>query len=253
MKISLITAMFNSAETLRDTMQSVLNQTYKDVEYIIVDGGSKDATIDIVKEFEPRFESRLRWVSERDEGIYDAMNKGIRMATGDVIGILNSDDFFAADDILEKVNAEFEAHDDIDGVYGDVIYVDNKDVTKIVRRYSSAKFDRRKIIYGMMPAHPSFYAKKSCFEKYGYYSLDYKIAADYDMFVRFVWGGNISIKYIPVDFVVMRTGGMSSSGMTARKIIMREHMASVRAHGVPSNFFLQSLRYFGKIIDLIKK
>lgn len=234
-------------------MQSVLGQTYKDVEYIIVDGGSDDGTMEIVKEFEPRFEGRLRWVSERDRGIYDAMNKGIRMATGDVVGILNSDDFFAADDILEKVNAEFETYDDIDGVYGDVIYVDNKDVTKIVRRYSSAKFTRKKIIYGMMPAHPSFYAKKSCFEKYGYYNIDYKITADYDMFVRFVWVEDIAIKYIPVDFVVMRTGGASSSGMMTHKTIMREHIASVRAHGVPSNFFLQSLRYFGKIIDLIKK
>lgn len=234
-------------------MQSVLGQTYKDVEYIIVDGGSDDGTMEIVKEFEPRFEGRLRWVSERDRGIYDAMNKGIRMATGDVVGILNSDDFFAADDILEKVNAEFETYDDIDGVYGDVIYVDNKDVTKIVRRYSSAKFTRKKIIYGMMPAHPSFYAKKSCFEKYGYYNIDYKITADYDMFVRFVWVEDIAMKYIPVDFVVMRTGGASSSGMMTHKTIMREHIASVRAHGVPSNFFLQSLRYFGKIIDLIKK
>lgn len=234
-------------------MQSVLGQTYKDVEYIIVDGGSDDGTMEIVKEFEPRFEGRLRWVSERDRGIYDAMNKGIRMATGDVVGILNSDDFFAADDILEKVNAEFETYDDIDGVYGDVIYVDNKDVTKIVRRYSSAKFTRKKIIYGMMPAHPSFYAKKSCFEKHGYYNIDYKITADYDMFVRFVWVEDIAMKYIPVDFVVMRTGGASSSGMMTHKTIMREHIASVRAHGVPSNFFLQSLRYFGKIIDLIKK
>lgn len=234
-------------------MQSVIGQTYKDVEYIIVDGGSDDGTMEIVKEFEPRFEGRLRWVSERDRGIYDAMNKGIRMATGDVVGILNSDDFFAADDILEKVNAEFETYDDIDGVYGDVIYVDNKDVTKIVRRYSSAKFTRKKIIYGMMPAHPSFYAKKSCFEKYGYYNIDYKITADYDMFVRFVWVEDIAMKYIPVDFVVMRTGGTSSSGMMTHKTIMREHIASVRAHGVPSNFFLQSLRYFGKIIDLIKK
>lgn len=234
-------------------MQSVIGQTYKDVEYIIVDGGSDDGTMEIVKEFEPRFEGRLRWVSERDRGIYDAMNKGIRMATGDVVGILNSDDFFAADDILEKVNAEFETYDDIDGVYGDVIYVDNKDVTKIVRRYSSAKFTRKKIIYGMMPAHPSFYAKKSCFEKYGYYNIDYKITADYDMFVRFVWVEDIAMKYIPVDFVVMRTGGASSSGMMTHKTIMREHIASVRAHGVPSNFFLQSLRYFGKIIDLIKK
>ena len=124
MKISLITATYNSAETLRDTMQSVLNQTFKDVDYIIVDGGSKDGTMDIVKEFEPKFEGRLRWVSEPDKGIYDAMNKGVKMAQGDIVGILNSDDFFASDDVLEKVNAAFTENLAIDGVYADVRYVD---------------------------------------------------------------------------------------------------------------------------------
>ena len=124
MKISLITATYNSAETLRDTMQSVLNQTFKDVDYIVVDGGSKDATMDIVKEFEPQFEGRMRWVSERDKGIYDAMNKGVRMAQGDIVGILNSDDFFASDKVLETVNNAFTENPTIEGVYADVRYVD---------------------------------------------------------------------------------------------------------------------------------
>lgn len=253
MKISLITATYNSAKTLRDTLQSVVNQTCKDFEYIIVDGNSKDDTIDIVKEFEPLFEGRMRWVSEPDRGIYDAMNKGIKMAEGDVVGILNSDDFFNSDDVIEKVKAEFETDENLDGIYGDVVYVDNEDVTKIVRRYSSAKFSRKKMIYGLMPAHPSFYVKKSCFEKYGYYSLDYKIASDFDMFARFIWEADINTKYIPMDFVVMRNGGTSTAGAKVHKTIMREHLASAREHGIPTNFFLQSLRYFGKIIDLIKR
>lgn len=253
MKISLITATFNSAKTLRDTMQSVLNQTFKDVEYIIVDGKSKDETMNIVKEFEPLFEGRLRWVSEPDKGIYDAMNKGIKMATGDIVGILNSDDFFASDDILEKVNEAFNKNNDLDGVYGDVTYVDCKDVTKTVRRYSSAKFSRKKLIYGLMPAHPSFYVRKKCYDEYGLYSLDYKIAADFDMFVRLIWNGNIVTQYLPMTFVIMRYEGASSSGFKSHKTIMKDHLKSVKRHGVPTNFFLLSMRYFGKIIDLIKK
>jgi len=253
MKISLITATFNSSRTLRDTLQSILNQSFTDFEYIIIDGNSKDGTIDIVKEFEPRFGGRMHWVSEPDRGLYDAMNKGIRMAEGDIVGILNSDDFFASDDILETVSRTFEAEKDLDGIYGDVVYVDSQDVTKVIRKYVSAKFSRKKLIYGLMPAHPSFYAKKGCFEKLGYYSLDYRIAADYDMFVRFIWKGNIRTKYVPKVFVTMRNGGTSSSGIGVHKTIMHEHLASAREHSVPTNFFLQSLRYFGKIVDLIKK
>lgn len=253
MKISLITATYNSAETLRDTMQSVLNQTFKDIDYIIVDGNSKDGTMDIVKEFEPKFEGRLRWVSEPDKGIYDAMNKGVKMAQGDVVGILNSDDFFASDDILEEVNAVFENEDGVDGVYGDIKYVDSKDVTKTIRRYSSAKFSRKKILFGLMPAHPSFYVKKKCYDEFGLYSLDYKIASDFDMFVRMIWKGNIVTKYLPMTFVIMRYGGASSTGFQSHKTIMKEHLKSVKKHGVPTNFFMLSLRYFGKIIDLIKK
>lgn len=253
MKISLITATFNSSRTLRDTLQSVLNQTFKDFEYIIVDGSSKDDTINIIKEYEPLFEGKMCWVSEPDKGIYDAMNKGIRMAKGDVVGILNSDDFFASDDILENVSRTFDADNDLEGIYGDVVYVDNHDVKKVIRKYISAKFTRKRLIYGFIPAHPSFYAKKECFEKFGYYSLDYKIAADYDMFVRFIWKGNIRTKYIPRVFVIMRNGGASSSGIAVHKTIMREHLASAREHGVPTNFFILSLRYFSKIVDLIKK
>ena len=253
MKISLITATYNSAETVRDTLQSVLNQTFKDIDYIIVDGGSKDGTLDIVKEFEPLFEGRLRWVSEPDKGIYDAMNKGIMMAQGDVVGILNSDDFFASDDILEKVNATFEKDEGLDAVYGDIKYVDNQDITKTVRRYSSAKFSRKKILFGLMPAHPSFYVKKKCYDEFGLYSLDYKIASDYDMFVRMIWKGNIVTKYLPMTFVIMRYGGASSTGFKSHKTIMKEHLKSVKKHGVPTNFFMLSLRYFGKIMELIKK
>lgn len=253
MRISLITATFNSSKTLRDTMQSVLGQTFKDVEYIIVDGGSDDGTMEIVKEFEPRFEGRLRWVSERDKGIYDAMNKGIRMATGDVVGTLNSDDFFAADDILEKVNAELTDNADVDAVYADVRYVKWDDTSKTVRMFSGKNFTRKKLCYGQMPPHPSFYVRRECYDNQGLYSLDYPICADYDMFVKMFWEGNIKAKYIDKVFVNMRSGGTSNSGLSVHRKIMRERLACVKEHQLPSGFFSQCFRYFERITSLLKK
>ena len=253
MKISLIKATYNSAETLRDTMQSVLNQTFKDVDYIIVDGGSKDGTMDIVKEFEPKFKGRLRWVSEPDKGIYDAMNKGVKMAQGDIVGILNSDDFFASNDVLAKVNAAFTETPAIDGVYADVRYVDWHDTSKTVRMFSGKDFTREKLCWGKMPPHPSFYVKRECYDKFGLYSLDYPICADYDMFVKMIWIGNINTLYINDVFVNMRSGGTSSNGIKVHRKIMRERMRCVREHNMPSNFFKQTSRYFGKIFSLLRK
>ena len=252
MKISLITATYNSAETLRDTMQSVLNQTFKDVDYIIVDGGSKDTTMDIVKEFEPKFEGRLRWVSEKDKGIYDAMNKGVRMAQGDIVGILNSDDFFASDHVLEKVNDAFTENPAIDGIYADVRYVDWNDTSKKVRMFSGKDFKREKLCWGKMPPHPSFYVKRECYDKFGLYSLDYPICADYDMFVKMIWEGNINTLYINDVFVNMRSGGTSSNGIKVHKKIMKERMLCVREHKMPSNFFMQISRYIEKIFSFWK-
>lgn len=253
MKISLITATYNSAETVRDTLQSVLNQTFKDIGYIIIDGNSKDNTMDIVKEFEPKFEGRLRWVSEKDKGIYDAMNKGVRMAQGDIVGILNSDDFFASNDVLEKVNAAFTENPAIDGVYADVRYVDWDDTGKTVRMFSGKDFTREKLCWGKMPPHPSFYVKRECYDKFGLYSLDYPICADYDMFVKMIWIGNINTLYINDVFVNMRSGGTSSNGIKVHRKIMRERMRCVREHEMPSNFFKQTSRYFEKIFSLLRK
>ena len=253
MKISLITATFNSAETLRDTMQSVLSQTFKDIDYIIVDGNSKDGTLDIVKEFEPMFEGRMRWVSEPDKGIYDAMNKGVKMAQGDVVGILNSDDFFASDHVLQTVADAFAGNPALDGVYADVRYVNWQDTSKTVRIFSGKDFKREKLCWGKMPPHPSFYVKRSCYNRFGLYSLDYPICSDYDMFVKMIWVGNINTLYINDVFVNMRSGGTSSNGVKVHRKIMRERMRCVREHKMPSNFFKQSWRYLQRIMSLIKK
>ena len=177
MKISLITITYNSTSTFRDTIESVLLQTYPDIEYIVVDGASKDNTVDIIKEYEPRFEGRMHWISEKDKGIYDAMNKGIRMATGDIVGIINSDDFYHRTDVIEQVAKAFQDKA-VQAVYGDVRFVNPDNLDKTVRYYSSKNFSPRRFRYGFMPAHPTFFTYRNYFEEWGYYKTDYKIAAE---------------------------------------------------------------------------
>ncbi len=249
MKISIITATWNSGATLRDTMESVLAQSYADIEHIIVDGKSTDETLDIVRELEPRYKGRLRWVSEKDKGLYDAMNKGLALATGDVVGILNSDDFYTANDVVEKV-AETMADDMLDAVYGDVHYVDGSDLNKCVRYYSSKSFRRKWMRLGFMPAHPSFYCRKEVYEKYGGFDLSYRVAADFENLLRLIFVNRIRTRYIEKDFVTMRTGGASSSGLSSHKKIMRDHLLALRKNRVYSNVALLSLRYLYKIFEI---
>lgn len=251
MKISVITVTYNSDKTLRDTINSVLAQTYEDIEYIVVDGLSKDKTVDIIRGHEPQFAGRMKWISEKDSGLYDAMNKGIRMATGDVVGILNSDDFFTSNDVIEKVVAGFTK--DTDAVYGDIHFVNPDNLQRCVRYYSSKIFKRSLMKMGFIPAHPSFYCRKECFEKFGYYKTDYKIAADFDLLLRFIYVHQIRIKYLPVDMVTMRLGGASTDGWKSRLVMMNEHLRSFKENGVKTNRFWLSLRYFYKITEYIRK
>ena len=202
MKISLVTVTFNSYRTLRDTIQSVLSQTYPDIEYIIVDGCSQDKTIDIIKEYEPLFHGQLKWISEKDKGLYDAMNKGIRMATGDIIGIINSDDFYHRKDTVMKVSEAFK-NDDIQAVYGDVRFVNPQNLDKTVRYYSSKRFTPEIFRFGFMPAHPTFFTYRKYFEEFGYYKTDYKIAADYELLIRFLYVHQLKSQYLPFDFMKM--------------------------------------------------
>ena len=250
MKISIITASYNSAQTLRDTMESVLCQTHKDIEYIIVDGASKDTTMEIVREMEPLFEGRLRYVSEKDTGIYDAMNKGLRIATGDVIGILNSDDFFTADDVLERVAKAFEAPT-IDAVYGDIHFVREEDLMKCVRYYSSRLFHPRWFRLGFTPAHPSFYCRRACYEKYGLFDLQFRISADFELMLRFIKVNGISTRYLPMDFVTMRYGGASTSGWSSHKRITKDILGALKKHGIYSNAVLVNLRFIYKFFCIL--
>lgn len=249
MIISIITATFNSGATLRDTFESVLAQTYQNIEYIVVDGKSEDNTIEIIKEFEPKFNGRMRWISEPDKGIYDAMNKGIAMATGDVIGILNSDDFYTDATILQKIATEIE---NVDAVYGDIHYVSDSDLSKCVRYYSSKGFRRWKMRLGFMPAHPSFYCRRAVYSRYGLFDTDFKVAADFEQLLRLIFINRIFTKYIPLDFVTMRTGGASSSGLQSHKRIIRDHMLAYKKNGVYSNYFLEGIRYLYKLGEIGK-
>ncbi len=251
MKISIITSTWNSEATLRDTLESVLRQTYPDIEHIIVDGASKDGTMDIVRELEPLYKGRLRYVSEPDKGIYDAMNKGIRMATGEVVGLLNSDDFYTSDDAVETIAKRME-QGDVDAVYGDIHYVNASDLQKCVRYYSSKPFRRGWMRLGFMPAHPSFYCKKEVYMKYGLFNTSYKVAADFENLLRLIFVNRIKTAYIQKDFVTMRTGGASSSGLESHKKIMRDHLRALKENGVYSNLFLLSLRYLYKIYEIVK-
>lgn len=252
MKISIITATYNSGKTVGDTLKSVLAQTYHDYELLVVDGASKDNTLEVVKKMEPLFEGRMRYISEPDKGIYDAMNKGIRMASGDVIGILNSDDFYTSDDALACIAWTLE-NEKVDAVYGDIHYVDDEDLKKCVRYYSSKPFRRWMMRLGFMPAHPSFYCRKEVYEKYGAFDAEnYRVAADFENLLRLIFVNKIKTHYINKDFVTMRTGGASSSGLESHKRIMRDHLKALKKNGVYSNFFLLGLRYLYKIGEILK-
>ncbi|MEE0053577.1 MAG: glycosyltransferase family 2 protein [Prevotella sp.] len=248
MMISIITATFNSAKTLKDTIQSVLRQTNKDFEYLIIDGGSTDETIDIVKSYESEFSGRLKWVSEKDQGIYDAMNKGIKMASGDVVGILNSDDYFTSDDILQTVADAFKCQE-IDAIYGDIHFIRDGNPQKCIRYYSSRMFRPFWLRFGFMPAHPSFYCKREVYERAGGYRLDYAIGSDYDMMVRLFKQYKIVSCYINKDFVTMRTGGASTRNVQSRLTLIKENVRACRDNGIYTNELFICLKFFYKIFE----
>ena len=254
MRITVITATWNSAATVGDTLESVLGQSWGDVEHLVVDGGSSDGTMDVVRGYEGRYRERgmvLRWVSERDRGIYDAMNKGIGMATGDVVGILNSDDFYSSGDVLERVAGALGGDEDVDGVYGDVHFVDPGDLGRVVRRYSSRGFRRWKMRLGYMPAHPSFYCRRGVYERFGGFRVELRGAADFENLLRLIFVNRIRVRYLGMDFVTMRTGGASTSGWRSHRRAIGDHMVAYRVNGVWSCLPLELTRYVCKGVGLL--
>ena len=249
MKISLITVTFNSDLTLRDTIQSILNQTFSDIEYIIIDGLSKDNTVDIIRKYEPQFQGRLKWISERDNGLYDAMNKGIRMSTGDIVGIINSDDFYHRRDIISRVAEAFK-NEETQAVYGDVRFVNPDNLNRTVRYYSSLNFSPNRFRYGFMPAHPTFFTYRRYFEEFGFYKIDYHIAADYELLIRFLYTHRLKAKYLSLDFMKMRTGGASTASIKSNILLNKEIVRACSENGIWTCMPLLFLKYFIKVFEL---
>lgn len=245
--ITVITVVFNGAATLEHTMRSVIGQTYGNVEHIIIDGGSTDATLDILRKYDQHIDY---WVSEKDAGIYDAMNKGIALAGGECIGMLNSDDFFASPSALEIIASRFMAHD-VDAVFSCLDIVDPADLNRVLRKYRIRNYSPFMLRIGVMPPHPTFYCKTSCYKNAGPYRTDYRIAADYEMLVRLLLKSHITWEFIDETTVKMRSGGLSSSGIKANWIVNREIIRACTENGLYTNMFILALKLPIRLLERI--
>jgi len=246
-KVSIITVCFNSEKTIRDTIESVLSQDYSIIEYIIIDGGSTDQTMSIVKEYEGKVSII---VSEQDRGIYDAMNKGISLASGEIIGMLNSDDIYinqhAVSDLIKKMLSE-----GTDSVFADLVIVEPDNLNKVLRYYDSSYFSPGKFRFGWMPAHPTFFVKKFLYDKVGQYSLEYRISADYEMLIRLLWVQRASYAYLNKPVVRMRYGGISTSGFSRNWLLNKEIIRACKENGLYTNLGFLALKIPRKIFELV--
>ncbi|WP_350551498.1 glycosyltransferase family 2 protein [Pseudoalteromonas sp. 120-MNA-CIBAN-0494] len=247
MKVSIITVCYNSEKTIEDTLKSIQSQTYSDIEYIVVDGLSQDNTNSIIKKYSDIVTVH---VSGKDNGLYDAMNKGITLATGDIIGILNSDDILASSNTIKNIVGSIG---DSDGVYGDVGFYSDDYFLNKKRHYSSKCFTKEKFSRGMMPAHPSFYVKKECYEKAGLYRTDFKIASDFDMLLRIFSLQNSTFRYLEQEIVKMRLGGVSTSGFMSNYILNKEILESCKNNNIKANWFSVISKYPSKVMGYIFK
>jgi len=246
MKVSIITPVYNRAKTLEHCIQSVQKQTYPHLEHIIIDGGSIDGTIEIIKKYEDKI---AHWISEPDKGIYDAMNKGIKAARGDIIGILNSDDFCVDENVIETVVKNMDEAN-VDSCYGDLVYIDRNDTKKVLRYWKSGEFNKKKFRFGWMPPHPTFFVKREIYEKYGLFNLDFPLAADYEIMLRFLYKYGVSSVYIPKVLVKMRSGGTSKPGSYTIKSV-KENYKAWNVNGLNYPFTLL-LKPYLKIFQFIK-
>jgi len=248
MKISIITATYNSASTVNDTLQSVAKQDHHETEHIIVDGSSSDSTLSIVR----KYPHVSKIISEKDTGIYDAMNKGISLASGNVIGILNSDDFYTHHRVLSKVADAF-ADPETDVVYGDLQYVLADDVTKIVRTWKAGNFKRSSFYFGWMPPHPTFFVRKRVYDQTGLFNISLRSAADYELMLRILLKNDFRAVYIPEILVKMRAGGMSNASWKNRWKANREDRKAWDLNELKPYFFTIYLKPIRKILQFISK
>lgn len=247
MKISIITIAFNSQETIEDTIVSVINQTYKNIEYIIIDGGSTDSTLEIINRYKDKI-SLI--VSEPDKGIYDAMNKGIEKASGELVGILNSDDFYANNEVISNISNKIE---DFDSIYADLVYVDRENTEKVIRYWKSGDYKPNAFLKGWMPPHPTFFLKKSIYNKFGTYNLALKSAADYELMLRMIHKEKISITYYPEVITKMRVGGQSNATLGNRLKANKEDRMAWEINNLNPKFYSLYLKPLRKINQFIRK
>lgn len=244
LKVSVITTTFNDARHLRVIMEQVLRQSYPNIEYVVVDGASTDDTLSVIREMEPAFEGRLRWISEPDKGIYDAINKGVRLATGDIIGCCF--DHFTSEDVIEKMVSVIES-EGTDGVHADLLY---KDGDRVVRTW---KQGQGKIRFGWMPGHPTLYLKKEVYEKFGLYKTDYVCSADYEFMIRILKDGQVKLSYIPEVLIEMDYGGTSTKSFKAYWVSLVEGHRGLRENHVRFAWFTDGCRILKLILQFIKR
>lgn len=248
MKVSIITITYNSAETLEDTIQSVLAQDYPDIEYILVDGASKDNTLQIIDRYKTQI---AKTISEKDKGIYDAMNKGVSMATGDIIGILNSDDFYADNHVISDVVAKFQS-EKCDGLYADLVYVDREKLDKVIRVWNAGPYFKGRFLKGWMPPHPTFFVRKKCYDQFGLYSLELKSASDYELMLRFIHKHQISLAYLPRIITKMRAGGQSNVTIKNRIRANMEDRMAWKMNNLRPALFTLTRKPLSKIFQFLR-
>lgn len=243
MKVSIITAVINSSKTIEDCILSVTNQSYKDIEHMIIDGGSTDGTIDIISRHKNII---AKVVSEQDYGIYYALNKGLKLASGDIVGFLHADDYYANDKVIETVVETFKIKN-VDSCYADLQYVDKNNPDKVVRYWKSSDYNYNKFKYGWMPPHPTFFVKKTIYEKYGYFNTNFRIAADYELMLRFLAKYKISAYHIPKVLIKMRMGGVSNRSLKNLLAKNYEDYKAWKANNLKRGFFTIFLKNIVKI------
>ena len=248
MKISLITVVFNGEKYLEESILSVLAQDYPDLEYIVVDGASTDGSLDIIRKYSAQI---THFISEKDRGMYDALNKGIALSTGEIIGILNADDMLASPDVLSAVAEMFRVWQS-DALYGHLNYVDPAQPEKIIRRWRARPFKPRDMARGWMPAHPTFYAKRPLFNQYGNYSLNFGSAADYELMLRFLYKNRIKTVFLDKLMVNMRVGGMSNASLKQRYHAFLNDYKALRHNGVPFSIVALFLKKVSKLQQFVR-
>ena len=249
MKISIITAVLNGRNTIGDTIKSISDQVYKNVEHIIIDGGSTDETVEVIKRY---INNTTKLISEPDKGIYDALNKGLRLSSGDIVGILNGDDFYAHEKVLEIVAGVFEKNN-VDSCYGDLQYVDKIDINKVTRYWKSSEYRHGKFKYGWMPPHPTFFVRREIYEKFGCFDTDFQIAADYELMLRFLERYTVSTHYIPEVLIKMRVGGVSNRSLKNLFIKSCEDYKAWKINNLHGGFHIILLKNLSKIAQFLSR